>query len=97
MTDLMHAKEDYKSEADRLKMKVDSQVKEIERLKNDNNMMRRQSVRQGGLGDRLGAGLASKLQLGAGGTRASAYVPGMYQRSTLANPSVTQSTDGDSG
>jgi len=49
MTDLMHAREDYKSEADRLKMKVDSQVKEIERLKNDNNMMRRQSVRQGGL------------------------------------------------
>ena len=44
---MQHAKEDYKSEADRLKMKVDSQVKEIEKLKLENNNFRRQNNRGG--------------------------------------------------
>lgn len=35
MTDLFHQKEDMKSEVDRLKMKVDSQVKEVEKLRYD--------------------------------------------------------------
>ncbi len=35
LTDMIHQREDFKSENDRLKMKVDSYFKEIEKLKND--------------------------------------------------------------
>ena len=35
MTDLVHQREDFKSENERLKMKVDSQLKEIEKYKYD--------------------------------------------------------------
>ena len=35
LTDIMHQREDFKAENDRLKMKVDSYFKEIEKLKLD--------------------------------------------------------------
>jgi hypothetical protein len=35
MTDLVHQREDFKSENERLKMKVDSYLKDIERYKYD--------------------------------------------------------------
>jgi hypothetical protein len=35
MTDLVHQREDFKSENERLKMKVDSQLKEVEKMRYD--------------------------------------------------------------
>ena len=67
----MHQREDFKAENDRLKMKVDSYFKEIEKLKLDIknqrktyfNAQQQQQTAQGAYSANLGANLLTKLNL----------------------------------
>ena len=89
MTDLVHQREDFKSENERLKMKVDSQLKEIEKMRYDLKNQRKtfftaQNNTQSQLAGNIGATLMSKLNLPAG--RQSGYTPGMYAGSRVQQP-----------
>ena len=80
-TDLIHQRDDYKSEVERLKAREDGYVKEIEKLRYEARNARKTYFAAAkntdtALGGQVGAGLISKLNL-PGVNRA--YQPGMYQ------------------
>lgn len=103
MTDLVHQREDFKSENDRLKMKVDSQLKEIEKYKYDLKNQRKtyftaqQQNAPSQYPTSIGASLMSKLSNLP--SRQSGYQPGMYQSTkgaegmegTAVTPTAAQS------
>jgi hypothetical protein len=87
----MHQREDFKSENERLKSKVEQQFKEIEKYKLEARQQRRayQPGLGGNLQGTLAQGLQSKLNLGRGGAGYTPGAGGMFQtnRSALNAPS----------
>lgn len=70
-TDLIHQKEDYKSENERLKMKVDSQVRDLAQLRQDLKSHRKPGPSQ--FAGAVAGSMLGKLQAGG-------YKPGYASR-----------------
>ena len=80
LTDTMHQRDEYKSEADRLRMKVDSLVKDNEVLKNQMKNQRKSMYSttqqaQGVSGSGFNSGNLNRFALPQ---RTSGFTPGMY-------------------
>ena len=80
LTDTIHQRDDHKSEIERLKIRVDNQLKEIERLRHDNRNQRRNintnnnNANPNSLGNVLGAGIIGRFNL----PKPAGFQPGMY-------------------